>query len=115
MPLKSVLSVAANSYKRCCYQLAARKLQLLLIAVLAAIPGCERTPQPQQPKLFQLLIPSQTGITFSNTLPEKPDFNILNYLYYYNGAGVAVGDIDGDGLPDLYFTSNLGPNKLYRN
>ncbi|MFL5488351.1 MAG: VCBS repeat-containing protein [Gemmatimonadaceae bacterium] len=62
-----------------------------------------------------MLKPEATGITFANTLPEKPDFNILNYLYYYNGAGVAVGDIDGDGLPDLYFTSNLGPNKLYRN
>src|SRR6476620_12421218 len=65
--------------------------------------------------LYTPLKPHQTGITFSNTLPEKADFNILNYLYYYTGAGVAVGDIDGDGLPDLYFTSNLGPNKLYRN
>ncbi|MFL5467419.1 MAG: VCBS repeat-containing protein, partial [Gemmatimonadaceae bacterium] len=65
--------------------------------------------------MFELLKPEATGITFANTLPEKADFNILNYLYYYNGAGVAVGDIDADGLPDLYFTSNLGSNKLYRN
>ncbi len=54
-------------------------------------------------------------MTFANNLPEKPDFNILNYLYYYNGAGVAVGAVDGDGLPDLYFTSSLGANRLYRN
>jgi len=67
------------------------------------------------PKLFERLSAQQTGIAFSNALPEKADFNILNYLYYYNGAGVAVGDIDGDGLPDLYFTSNLGANKLYHN
>ena len=84
-------------------------------AQLLAFAACERGTQPQQPKLFDLLSPQQTGVAFSNNLPEKPDFNILNYLYYYNGAGVAVGDIDGDGLPDLYFTSNLGANKLYRN
>src|SRR5690349_10945787 len=90
-------------------------VQLLFIGTLATTLGCERASQPVQPKLFDLLSPQQTGISFSNNLPEKPDFNILNYLYYYNGAGVAVGDVDNDGLPDLYFTSNLGSNKLYRN
>jgi hypothetical protein len=65
--------------------------------------------------MFEMLSPKSTGVTFVNQLPENPDFNILNYLYYYNGGGVAVGDIDGDGLPDLYFTSNIGPNHLYRN
>ena len=65
--------------------------------------------------MFELLSPQSTGVGFANHLPENPDFNIINYLYYYNGGGVAVGDVDGDGLQDLYFTANLGSNRLYRN
>ncbi|HEX9129003.1 MAG TPA: VCBS repeat-containing protein, partial [Gemmatimonadaceae bacterium] len=84
-----------------------------IVAAVCGLSACSR--EPHSPALFELLKPEATGVTFANNLPEKPDFNILNYLYYYNGGGVAVGDIDGDGLPDLYFISNLGPNKLYRN
>ncbi|MEP7344457.1 MAG: CRTAC1 family protein, partial [Gemmatimonadaceae bacterium] len=96
-----------------------RVLQLLcLTASLGALAGCdraERSSGPPPAPLFELLAPDATGVTFANTLTERPDFNILNYLNYYNGGGVAVGDIDNDGLPDLYFSSNLGPNRLYRN
>ncbi|HJP86792.1 MAG TPA: VCBS repeat-containing protein, partial [Gemmatimonadaceae bacterium] len=84
-------------------------------ALLLAFAACEREGESQGPTLFELLKPEETSITFSNNLPEHVDFNILNYLYYYNGAGVAVGDIDGDGLADIYFTSNLGANRLYKN
>ena len=78
------------------------------------LAACRAKPAgPAQ--LFELLPPSVTGVTFANRLPEDSAFNILNYLYYYNGAGVAVGDVNNDGLPDLYFTSNLGPNRLYLN
>ncbi len=69
----------------------------------------------EAPTLFELLPPEATGVTFANTLPEDTTFNILNYLYYYNGGGVAAGDVNGDGLPDLYFTSNVGSNRLYLN
>jgi hypothetical protein len=57
------------------------------------------------PPRFQRLDAARTGVAFANTLPEAPDFNILNYLYYYNGGGVAVGDVDGDGLVDLYLSA----------
>jgi hypothetical protein len=66
--------------------------------------------------LFINLPSSKTNIDFENNLEKKNLFNILYYLYYYNGGGVAVGDINNDGLPDIYFTANsTGHNKLYLN
>ena len=83
------------------------------VALLVALTAC--ITEDGKPHLFELLDPKATGVTFVNQLPEKPEFNILNYLYYYNGGGVAAGDVDNDGLPDLFFTSNLGPDRLYLN
>ena len=82
---------------------------------MTALAGlsCRRGPAP--PQLFVSVAPEASGVTFANALPEDSAVNIVNYLYYYNGGGVAAGDIDGDGLVDLYFTSNLGRNRLYRN
>ncbi|MEQ9438207.1 MAG: VCBS repeat-containing protein [Cyclobacteriaceae bacterium] len=65
--------------------------------------------------LFELLSAEETGVGFQNTLTETPQMNIFSYLYFYNGGGVAAGDLNGDDLPDLYFTSNLENNKLYLN
>jgi hypothetical protein len=91
-----------------------RHWQTFAIAV-AGLLACRSAAPTNQAPLFELLPQSVTGVTFANRLAEDSSFNILNYLYYYNGAGVAVGDVDNDGLPDLYFTSNLGANRLYLN
>src|SRR2546425_7689046 len=89
-----------------------KQLPFLLATALATL-CCRRVPTV--PPLFEAVGGATTGITFANTLPEDTAVNIVTYLYYYNGGGVAAGDIDGDGLVDLYFTSNLGRNRLYRN
>ncbi|TVR82881.1 MAG: RNA-binding protein [Saprospirales bacterium] len=66
-------------------------------------------------KGFEILSPERTGIDFVNLIEEDYNYNIINYEYLYNGGGVAVGDISGNGLPDIYFVSTFGPNKLYLN
>lgn len=65
--------------------------------------------------LFTLLPPEQTHVTFANTLTEGANTNVLLYEYFYNGGGVAAGDVNNDGLPDLYFSGNMTDNKLYLN
>jgi hypothetical protein len=65
------------------------------------------------PVLFELL--NNTGIDFSNNVHNSRDFNVLTYRNFYNGAGVAIGDVNNDGLSDVFFTSNMGENKLYLN
>jgi hypothetical protein len=56
-----------------------------------------------------------SGIDFENNISNSPDFNIFSYRNFYNGAGVATGDVNNDGLADIFFTANMGPNKLYLN
>jgi enediyne biosynthesis protein E4 len=66
-------------------------------------------------KLFTLLDENQTNIDFVNRLTYDKDFNIYTYRNFYNGAGVALGDINNDGLIDIFFTANMLANKLYLN
>ncbi len=89
---------------------------VLLLAV--ALSGCSKGGSgtgPTMPMRFTRLSSTETGVSFVNRVEENPVMNGLTYEYYYNGGGVAVGDLDGDGLPDLYFTGNQVPNKLFLN
>ena len=89
------------------------KNSLLLFLLLASLTiSCKNSSEPA---LFKKLAPEQTKITFANNLPDDDSTNILDYLYYYNGGGVAAGDVNNDGKTDLYFVSNRGANKLYLN
>lgn len=66
-------------------------------------------------KLFSLLTPDYTGIDFENKVIEGPDRGMQFYDYFYNGSGLAIGDVNNDDLPDLFFTGNDVPNRLYLN
>jgi enediyne biosynthesis protein E4 len=77
------------------------------------LSGC-RTEAARHP-LFKLLTPAQTGVTFANTITTDDSVNVQNDVYVYNGAGVAVGDIDNDGLPDMFFSGNMVSSRLYLN
>src|SRR3954471_14391007 len=88
-------------------------LALFIILLMACKSG--KKNQHSEQALFQLLDSSRTNIGFVNHLSDTASFNILDYLYFYNGAGVAAGDVNNDGLTDLFFVSNQGKNKLYLN
>jgi enediyne biosynthesis protein E4 len=75
---------------------------------------CFSFPAIAQP-LFSLVPAEKTGIRFQNRIVESTDHNVLAYEYFYNGGGVAIGDINNDGLPDIIFTANLDNPKLYLN
>jgi hypothetical protein len=90
-------------------------LPFLIFPLFILISCSQKTEVNQTESLFESLSPQKTGIDFSNTLTETEEFNIIEYLYFYNGGGIAVGDINNDGLLDIYFSSNQLPNKLFLN
>ena len=69
----------------------------------------------QKEKLFRIIDAKASGLDFINTISENDSINILENEFTYNGAGVAVGDLNGDGLQDIYFAGNQVPNKLFLN
>ena len=76
---------------------------------------CGKILFAQESPLFESLAPSKTGVNFKNMLKETPTSNVLTYEYFFNGGGTSVGDLNNDGLDDIYFTANMASNKLYLN
>lgn len=94
------------------------KNSFLLVVLLLCFNCAKNNSTPYQDgksTVFTSIPERHSNIDFENTIKETIDFNFLNYSYIYNGGGVAVGDINNDGLEDIYFTSNQNLNKLYLN
>ncbi|MBT8322376.1 MAG: hypothetical protein KJO94_02765, partial [Eudoraea sp.] len=83
---------------------------ITILGLLFIVLSCKK-----EGALFQNPDASTTGIDFKNELTEKDDLNILDYLYFYNGGGLAIGDINGDELPDIFLAGNQVKNRLYLN
>ena len=94
---------------------------IVLLGLFACSGGGDQKPDASAPPsarggpLFTLLPSSYTGINFANRLTDTRDFNVFTYRNYYNGGGVAIGDLTGDGLPEIVLTSNEDGPKLYLN
>lgn len=88
---------------------------LIIICSLFGLFSCDTKQKNAEAPLFKSLTASQTGIDFENKIIDTKDFNIFSYRNFYNGAGVGIGDINNDGLPDVYMISNAEPNKLFLN
>ncbi len=87
----------------------------LLLMGACSDKGQENTNKEQAETLFTLLSADETGVGFVNKVENQKNFNIFKYRNFYNGGGVAIGDINNDGLSDIYLTGNMVPNRLYLN
>ena len=92
----------------------------IALAALFLLSACnedkkEKEADEQVSYLFKKVSTETSGINFSNIVSEDAQHSIINYIYYYNGGGLASGDINNDGLSDVFFVSNTGNNKLYLN
>jgi hypothetical protein len=82
-----------------------------IIFIVFIASGCKKGDK----KVFTQLNENETGINFKNVIQENPAINIFKYTYFYNGGGVAIGDINNDGLQDIFFTGNMVKDRLFLN
>ncbi len=92
-----------------------KKRVSLVIGLVSVVALFHQCTKPAKDTLFVELPSDETGITFNNEVVQSADNHILNYSYFFNGGGVAVGDFNNDGLVDIYFSANQKSNKLYIN
>ncbi len=98
-----------------CFRRYTKYIMILLPVLWWSCSKQDREDTATQETLFQSLSADSTHIVFTNKVADSQDFNIFNYRNFYNGAGVAIGDVDNDGLADVFLTSNMEDNKLYLN
>jgi hypothetical protein len=97
-----MIRIAAAIFVACCL-------------IISCTTGDQNPATGNEKRLFTLMPADSTHVLFNNTLTEGPNTNVLMYEYFYNGAGVGIGDLNSDGLQDIYFTGNMVPDKLYLN
>ena len=110
--LISTIYLSHQQDSHMCYKV---YLRLCFVFLPFIFLGCQSAKTKGNDTLFTSLSSSHTGIDFENKLTYDKEFNIYTYRNFYNGGGVAIGDVNNDGLPDIFFTANMLPNRLYLN
>ena len=91
------------------------RYQFSLFIVFAFLIACSQGEDKRSTTYFSQLSSSTSGVSFSNNIIENDTLNYFTFPYLYMGGGVSVGDINNDGLTDIYLTGNMVPNRLYLN